>query len=592
MNFELSVLIPSRNEEFLRHTIEDILANSGDKTEIIAVCDGSLPVEPIPDHPRLTLVLLSKSIGQRAATNLAARLSNAKYVMKTDAHTAWDKDFDKKLLADMQDDWTMVPIMRNLHVFNWKCEDGHSRYQGPSGNCHVCQKPTEKEIVWIPKPSPQSKAYRFDPALHFQYHRDFEKRPEGQGEISETMSLQGSCFLMTREKYWELNICDESHGSWGQQGSEVAIKTWTSGGRVVCNKKTWYAHMFRTSGGDFSFPYPLSGKDQEKARKHSRDLFYNGKWEGMKKPLSWLIEKFAPVPDWSSEAIANLKAEERKRGWHQEEQVKEEKKVEAPAIIKKRQSKGIIYYTDSQCPEPIAEAVRCQLERAAGDIPIVSVSLGKAIPFGENIVIERPRGIKSMFLQILAGLERSTADVVYFCEHDCIYPKEHFDLLPDDPNAYFYNQNVWKLNYATGDALFYRCHQTLGLIANRLLLVEHYHKRLAKMAQNVRDLTARGEQVKRDGYSIHMGYEPGKHSPPRGVDNYPYKELWSSVPVIDIRHSANLTASRWSKEEFRDQKACKEWTESDSIPGWGLTRGRAVEFIDSLINPIAETVAR
>ena len=162
-------------------------------------------------------------------------------------------------MEDMQDDWTMVPIMRNLHVFDWVCPNGHRRYQSPSGVCKECGEPTEMDIVWFAKPSPQSTAYRFDRDLQFQYWGDYKKRQVG--DLVDTMSLQGSCFMVTRDKYFELNLCDEQHGSWGQQGTEVAAKTWLSGGRVVVNKKTWYAHMFRTQGGDFGFPYPLSGSE-------------------------------------------------------------------------------------------------------------------------------------------------------------------------------------------------------------------------------------------------------------------------------------------------------------------------------------------
>ncbi len=40
--------------------------------------------------------------------------------------------------------------------------------------------------------------------------------------------------------------------------------------------------------------------DQERAREYSRDLWLNDKWDKAIHPLSWLIEKFAPVPDWSA----------------------------------------------------------------------------------------------------------------------------------------------------------------------------------------------------------------------------------------------------------------------------------------------------
>ena len=258
-SIDLSILIPARNEEFLARTVEDILANIRANTEIIVVLDGEWADPPIKQHDRLTVIHYPESIGQRAATNQAARLARGKYVMKVDAHCAFDEGFDVKMIEKMQDDYTMVAVMRNLHVFDWVCPDGHRRYQSPSGVCQECGKPTEKDIVWIAKTNPQSTSYCFDNTLHFQYFGEYKKRDNyvqqlEQEGLTETMSLQGSCFMMTRDKYWELDICDESHGSWGQQGVEVACKTWLSGGRVVVNHNTWYAHMFRTQGGDFGFP--------------------------------------------------------------------------------------------------------------------------------------------------------------------------------------------------------------------------------------------------------------------------------------------------------------------------------------------------
>jgi hypothetical protein len=98
--------------------------------------------------------------------------------------------------------------------------------------------------------------------------------------------------MLTRKRYWDLNICDEGHGSWGQQGTEVACKTWFSGGRLICNKNTWFAHMFRTQGGDFGFPYPLSGSEQAKAKDYSKKLFQGGAFKGVH-DLKWLRKKFS-----------------------------------------------------------------------------------------------------------------------------------------------------------------------------------------------------------------------------------------------------------------------------------------------------------
>lgn len=312
---ELSILIPANNEMFLAKTIEDILENIEADTEVIAVLDGCQADPPVAPNERVTLVFSGKEVGQRAATNIACRLSRAKYVMKIDAHCSFDKGFDRKMIAEMHDDWTLVPTMRNLWAFDWKCYHcGWRKYQGPTPEkCEKCGKGDKirRKMLWIGKESPQSNSYCFNPAPHFQYFREFNKRPEGKGDLTETMSLQGSCFMCTRDKYWELKLSDEELGNWGNQGIEVACKTWLSGGRVMVNHKTWYAHMFRTQGGDFSFPWTNSGKAVAQTKKNVWELFFNKKWDKQIYPMSWLIEKFMPVPGWAEKDLDALKEYEK-----------------------------------------------------------------------------------------------------------------------------------------------------------------------------------------------------------------------------------------------------------------------------------------
>jgi hypothetical protein len=239
--------------------------------------------------------------------------------MKVDAHCSFDKGFDRKMLEAFKvtgDDVTMVPVMRNLWAFDWKCYHcGWKRYQGPTPKtCEQCGKSDKirRKMMWVGKNNPQSTSYCFDSTPHFQYFEDWKHRPQYQKDkqekgFTETMSLQGSCWMLTRKKYWELDVCDEKFGSWGSQGIEVAVKTWLSGGRVLVNHATWYAHLFRTQGGDFGFPYPISSKDQKKAQNYARDLFFNNNWPLQKYPLSWLLEKFWPVRGWSQEDLQKLK---------------------------------------------------------------------------------------------------------------------------------------------------------------------------------------------------------------------------------------------------------------------------------------------
>jgi glycosyltransferase involved in cell wall biosynthesis len=528
-------MIPARNEMFLAKTIESILDTIQGDTEVIAVADGYDP-GVLPDSPRVRVIRKEVSIGQRAATNLAARESTAKFVMKCDAHCHFDKGFDVKLMADCEKDWTVIPRMYNLHAFNWKCNAcGNETYQGPTlTKCEKCGeggKGFERVILWKPRWNRCSDYARFDRTLKFQYWGEFKKRPEAQGDITDVMSSIGACWFMHRERYWEMDGMDERHGSWGQMGTELACKTWLSGGRQVVNKKTWFAHMFRTQGGDFGFPYPLSGRDVDKAREHSRFLWQENRWPKAKHDLTWLINKFAPVPDWASQ--------------------------NAPGV-----QKGIIYYTDNRLDEKISEKVQETLNKIG--LPIISASL-KPINFGDNIVLSLERGYLTMFKQILAALEKSNAEIVYFCEHDVLYSPSHFDFTPPRKDIYYYNENTWKVDWETGQALFYYTKQTSGLCANRELLIQHYRERV--------------KRVEAEGFSRKMGFEPGTHSPPNGVDHFKAEGYWSDVPNVDIRHKKNLTESRWRQDQFRSQRSCRGWTLSSEIPCWGPTKGRFMEFL-------------
>lgn len=526
MSYDLSILIPARNEEFLNRTVEDILKNKRGKTEIIVGLDGYWPDPGVPQHEDVTVVHFPEALGQRACTNQLARISTAKYVMKCDAHCSFGESFDTIMMADMQDDWVMVPKMYNLHVFDWVCKNGHRRYQGPSGPCTVCGEETQKDILWRIKKksetadcnSPEATSMRFDKNLKFQYWSGYKKQQHG--DLVETMSLLGACWMVSREMYWNLNMCDEGHvGGWGQQGTEVACKAWLSGGKLICTKKTWFAHMFRTQGKDFGFPYPNT--HIEEAREYSRDLWLNDKWDKAIHPLSWLIEKFnAP---WDT-------------------------------------TRGIIYYTDNRVHEAIGAEARRLIKEP--ELPIVSVSLQPIEDFGENIVLPVQRSALTMFFQILVALRTLKTDIVYFCEHDVFYHHTHFDFVPQKKDVYYYNTNVWKVRwkdgfcFRTGD-----CRQTSGLVAYRELLIQHYEKRMRLIEKN--------------GFSRSMGFEPGTHNRPERVDDYKSESFESEYPNLDIRHGRNLTKSRWSPDEYRNKKYTEGWQESsiEQVPGWGLQKG-------------------
>jgi len=520
---DLSVIIPALNERWLNHTIADVLEHAELDTEIIVVLDGKWPVDPVPDNDRVTLVHMGERIGQRAACNLGARISQAKCVMKLDAHCAVGQGFDRIMIEDMQPDWTMVPKMYNLHVFDWVCQEcGHRRYQSPSGPCEECGGETKREIVWHAKTNPETTAMRFDSDMKFQYWREFKARQHG--DLVPTLGLLGACFLLERERWFELDICDEDHGGWGQQGTEVACKSWLSGGKLICNKRTWFAHMFRTQGGDFGFPYPLKGSDVRHARKYSRHLWLENNWEGAKYDLDWLLSRFAPVPDWDREP-----------------------------------RHAILYYTDNRLDSRIMRACQKQIEKAG--LPVLVVSL-KPMDWGDqNIVVEGKRGPLTLHRQILAGLEEIDAEIIHFAEHDVLYHPSHWEFTPPRPDRFYYNTNVWKIRSDDGHAVWTDdLQQTSGCCAYRSLFLEQYHRR-------VREIEERWDRH----------YEPGEKTGPWASEN------WAAPhPNLDIRHGRNLSRAKWHPSEFRNQRYARGWREADAVEPWYEEGG-----FDALLDGIA-----
>ena len=554
---DLSIVIPARNEEFLGITVKNLLENIEGNTEILVGLDGyDKPIPDIPQDSRVKVVKVDVSIGQRAMTNRLVAMSNAHYIVKVDAHCTFGKGFDRILMEDMQEDWTLVPTMRNLHAFDWVCEKcGNSWYQGPTPtHCmkdykHPVINPDcdstsfKRKIVWEPRRGTRNNFYRFDKDLHFQYWRDFEDRLDPSWEVAETMSIQGSFFMITRAKYLELNICDEAHGSWGQQGVEVACKTWLSGGKVMTSKKTWYSHLFRTQGGDFGFPYENNTVTQ--ARKFSQDL-WNSPFEELKKKfpqavhdLKWLLDKFAPVPDWEF-------------------------------------TKGILYYSDCKKEEWQVKPFRDLLKRANHDrYRIVSVTL-KPLSFGDNITLPLERSFLTMAKQILTGLKELNTDYVFFCEDDVAYSSSHFDFVPPTRDTYYYNMNCWQVRDTDGYAVYFDAKRLSQICADRKLLIAHYEKRI----KLIEEAGERGEIIG-SGFAAKMGYEPGTHHRPERVDDLKAEGWRSEVPNLDVATSSGLnsghgsggktlTNRKWRPEDFRSQKNCQNWkvAENGEIPGW------------------------
>ena len=274
----LSILIPSRSEQYLQRTVEDIFEHSEADTEVLVFLDEiDSSLEEIYEslhskyHERIGIFYSHESVGQRAATNELAKQSKAKYVMKLDAHCSFAQGFDRVLLSAMDDNTVMTPMLCRLDAKEWN-------------------------II----ATPFTKKYYFNTNLVFQYGKA-EDEKDSWGLVS-TMALQGSCFVVSREKYWEWDIVSEKFGSWGCSGGEIAIKTWLNGGRVVTNTDTFYGHLFRGEGQNVvEIPYVRPKHEIDHAYNSFRKFLQENK-DGFRK----ILEKFNWPCGWSKELLEKL----------------------------------------------------------------------------------------------------------------------------------------------------------------------------------------------------------------------------------------------------------------------------------------------
>ncbi len=494
----ISVIIPALNEIYLSRTIESILSAAKGDIEVIAVCDGYWPDPPIRDHPRVTIIHHTKPLGQRQSINEGARIARGKYILKADAHCMFDEGFDIKLASDCERDWTVIPRLYQLDAEKWQPK-WHKK----------------TDFMFFRSPHDEKKPFRidyYDARCYREFpdeYKAYKKAKWRQGQICDTMASLGACWFMHKDRFWELGGLDEEHAHWGQMGVEIACKSWLSGGRQVVNKKTWYAHLWRRTP-----PWQLSQADVDKSRQYSIDLWMNNKWPLQKRKISWLVEKFAPVPSWNHHEIVS--------------------------------DITVLYYTCNKISAEFREKVLGQLRYAAGkNVPVISVSQ-KPLDFGENICVgEIGQSLQNIYKQVLTGAKKVKTQYVALCEDDCLYVPEHFHYRPKD--CFAYNLNRWLLHEDL--RLFsYRKRPILSqCIAPTKLLIECLQQRMNM------------EVPKK--YCGEMGLFEKK----LGLKEYPYETFETKEPNIVICHRKNTSGRKYIGKDAEPTKNLQPWGYADVL---------------------------
>ena len=279
----VSIIIPSRTEDYLNHTIIDVLKNSVGDVEVLPVLDGyELPDVELIHDPRVRYVKMEKSslMKKRHCINKAVSVSKYDHICTIDAHVSMAKGFDKVLLRDHQPDWVQVLQRRRLDAENWCEQDQMGR------------PPIDYEYIkW--------KSLIEDRGLHG-YKWDSRGVERKDIMIDSIFSMQASMWFMTKEWFNKMGFMSpEGYTGWGAESEQILFTTLINGGKCKVNKNSYYMHCHK--GKKYGRMYHLSRSERMASYAYSynywvvehRDFFVK------------LINSFMPIPrypeDWEAQ---------------------------------------------------------------------------------------------------------------------------------------------------------------------------------------------------------------------------------------------------------------------------------------------------
>lgn len=213
----VSIIIPSYKDPYLYRTVESMLVGATGAIEIIPVLDGYW-AEQIHTDSRVKYLHLGKNRGMRGAINAGVSVAKGNYIMRSDEHCLYAKGFDVELASVCDENVIVTPRRYFLNPEKWERMD-------------------------LPYWDYERLEIRDDVKFEGRHWRQRE-RERGHLSVDETMSMQGSCWMM-RKSWWDRvigELDDEHYGPLIQDSHEMVFKTWQAGGKLLVNKRTWFAH--------------------------------------------------------------------------------------------------------------------------------------------------------------------------------------------------------------------------------------------------------------------------------------------------------------------------------------------------------------
>jgi len=284
MSIDLSVIIPNRNSPYTSKTIQDLFQNATTNIEVIVNVDENWP-DPLVEDKRVIYIHPSQSRGMRWGINAAVSLAHGKYIMKTDDHCMFAPGYDKTLIENhLEDNWVQIPRRYSLDADNWKINESRPF----------------RDYMYITFPK---QAGISDSGLRGTEWWDRQRtRTSPEYDIDDTVSMQGSCYFMTKNHFDNFlhGLSEVGYGTFAQEAQEIGNKTWLGGGALKVNKKTWYAHLHK--GKQHGRMYHVNrewNKEMFDGTNWSADYWMNNKWDERVHDFAWLVdEKFPNMPSW------------------------------------------------------------------------------------------------------------------------------------------------------------------------------------------------------------------------------------------------------------------------------------------------------
>lgn len=281
---KVSIIIPARNEKYLNRTLENLYQNATGDFEVIVGLNGKTEYPINYDYPNLEVYHELENIGLKPMINKLASRAKGKYIYKSDAHCAFGKGFNEILQEGMQDDWVVTPRFKIIKQ-DWSIQqrDGQEEFY---------------DYFYLCCPFTDKRGIRFKAGGHWPERT--KERLESHPGWDETPQMHGSGWFMSKKYYFD-TLSGFPEDDWDGHAQEpiwLGLKNWLIGGKLMVNKKTWYAHLHQDSKDR---GYPEDRNATERTYNLVANHFLLNK-EFPKYPnshlFSWFVEKFEPMPSW------------------------------------------------------------------------------------------------------------------------------------------------------------------------------------------------------------------------------------------------------------------------------------------------------